>query len=72
MPNQFGGRQLIADLATVDTSGSWLLDDEFAELASDVLEQPLTARDCWSARGSHLQEVLIDDCEFTFVKESSR
>ena len=40
MPNQFGGRALIADLATVDTNGSWLLDDEFAELCSEVLGQP--------------------------------
>ena len=58
MPNQFGGRQLIADLATVDTNGQWLLDDEFAELASEVLEQKLSGARRAGGPGSHRRRYL--------------
>ena len=68
MPNPFGGRQLIADLATVDTNGAWLLDDEFAELCSEVLGQPLTARDCWRAWFTPAGGTYPDDCEFTLLR----
>ena len=68
MPSQFGGRALIADLATVDTNGAWLLDDEFAELCSEVLGQPLTARDCWRAWFTPAGGTYPDDCEFTLLR----
>jgi hypothetical protein len=68
MPNQFGGRQLIADLATVDTNGAWLLDDEFAELCSEVLQQKLTARDVWRAWFTPAGGTYPDDCEFTLLR----
>ena len=68
MPIQFGGRALIADLATVDTNGAWLLDDEFAELCSEVLGQPLSARDCWRAWFTPAGGTYPDDCEFTLLR----
>ena len=68
MPSQFGGRALIADLATVDTNGAWLLDDEFADLCSEVLGQPLTARDCWRAWFTPAGGTYPDDCEFTLLR----
>jgi len=61
-------RSLIADLATVDTRGEWIVDDDFSKLASDALGEPLAPRDLVRAWRTPAGGSYGDDCEFALLR----